>query len=339
MKIQLTFLLLFLSFLLNAQTEKDKWHYFAKFQKAGVTRSEQQIIIQENWEQYFKKDILKKISVYDYYPLMLDSYGSPYADERLFIGSNDDFFTGGIKKDANNMKYSMYSVFQRNKYKKLLKENISKLEDGTVKDLYTKLLNDQYKDIDAFYKEYDPTHFNAIYSGINSKLVGKKKVLFFMHGFNVPYSLACVQADALMDILKDSIGVNLKEILLVPIFWSSNNAKIDSVLSEKTFTTRNEESLENGRKYWYYSNRAYYAAITLRKVINKLDPSIELLVFSHSLGTTIATTAFISTTTKFHLKSTLKPDVDATVCNKAFLKDSTSYYNKVDYITKDLVRI
>ncbi len=320
----------------DQETEAAKWKYFEKYKVTGVDTSAMQKCIVNNWKQYFQQDIMKEISKYDYYPLMLDSYGSPYANQSLFKGANDEFFSGGVRLDANLQKYSMYKIFNSEANQQQLKTNLETLPEGNDKAFYKRLLSNPISNIDMFYATYDNYHTNLAINNIKEKLGSRKKVVFFIHGYNVPYSLACVQADALLDILSsNNFAKPNEDFLFIPIFWSSNDAKAKDVISQDNFSTKNEENQKNGRKFWFYSNRAYYAAFKLRKIINQLPKDIEILVFSHSLGTTIATTAFINTSSK--LDFPLKDFFVNKHCSIPILKDPKQFDKKSDDVTKDFV--
>lgn len=122
----------------------------------------------------------------------------------------------------------------------------------------------------------------------------------------------------------------------MPIFWTSNANKNFNIESKERFDISNKTGisnggLDNGISFMYYSNRAYYAAITFRKILNKLS-NIEQsqYVFTDSLGATVATSALINTISKLDITKYDK-DLIRSTSSKEKLK------RRLDAITYDIV--
>ena len=190
---------------------------------------EQVTVIQDNWKQFFKEDIFSDLdSSKAVFPIPFDSYGGIYPNFALLEEFDDDNFAAGlpgttekikniatIKHSDNDLnKYSMFQIFQ-------WEENASKLEAGirAMKDVedqkfYTTLLDQYslasgyhgkkikkksvefYNYIDGFYEQWNAYHLNKTKQNLIA-LIDKEKpdyILFFIHGYNVPYGLAAMQS-------------------------------------------------------------------------------------------------------------------------------------------------
>ncbi len=278
------------------------WKYFKGYS------CEQKETITSNWCSFFKEDIYPILSPQiDVFPLKIDSYGGFYPHPSLFKGFSDSDFKSSKLSHKNNLAYSMFNIFQRNKNKILQNLNT---QSTVIKGEYTELFDitgDRAllltEKLDRFYKKWNQYNDKITIDALKAALSNKKKVIFFIHGYNVPYSLANVQMIELTKLLKEKLNINTTNLLMVPIFWSSNSEKECNIKSEHDFSIDDKKNLNNGLGFLYYSNRAYFAAISLRKILNALYDDFEnkeVLIFSHSLGTTISTTAIINTTKKLH---------------------------------------
>lgn len=320
---------------------------------------DQKSVIEKYWVQYFEKDIYAKLDAENknIVSIRLDSYGSIYPHEDIL--ENVNFNPNGTSKKSLTA-FSLYDIFAFDGNRRIISDNIQKLSDkGQIqasKAVYYKaILSDfdaceaskknketlpcLHTQIDSFYRIWDSIHLIEKSAEIAQTLrkVNYKKVMYFIHGYNVPYSLANVQLLSLIKEMKGkTIGANTNEILFVPIFWTSNANKNFNLESKERFDISNKTGisnggLDNGISFMYYSNRAYYAAITFRKILNKLS-NIEQsqYVFTHSLGATVATSALINTVTKLDITSHDK-DLIRSTSSKEKLK------RRLDAITYDIV--
>jgi hypothetical protein len=337
--------------------ESEKWKYFEKFTDT------QKIIIDSNWLQYFKEDIYAKLDTdnKNVFPIKLDSYGSIYPAPEVLKGVKFNPKLKGIKFHSkpigqnNNLAFSLFEVFNSDDNRKIIKKNIDDLMAvGKIKAslhaLYTELLDEKYycnkkcllrskrikcmeDTVNGFYTKWDAVHFASLYDTLNKEIDKKNydRIVFFVHGYNVPYSLANVQLISLKRMLKDSLKIDTDKILFIPLFWTSNANKYCNISTREAFNTTNKTGLtdgglENGISFMYYSNRAYYAAITFRKLLNRIDTNqqMDVSVFCHSLGATIATSALINTISKLDTKEKIElmPDGKGALKLKSTLKNA-----------------
>jgi hypothetical protein len=122
----------------------------------------------------------------------------------------------------------------------------------------------------------------------------------------VPYGLAAMQSIEIRNYIQ-----NLNEkinkpgkILLVPILWSSNDQKKSELDKQEKVKMGDEVRLSNAMKWGFYSTRANFAGLGLRQVLHQLESNKndlpEMLIFSHSLGSIVATNTIINTTSRLH---------------------------------------
>lgn len=366
-----TFILLFLLLLLTnistfSQKKSNVEKYFKNYTPSQIS------LIKDHWKQYFKEDIFSKLNdSIAVFPIGFDSYGGIYANDSLFVDFDSPNFAGGIpsKKakglnfikgqvsDNNLNKYSMFQIFEWSKNADKLETAISKLEDKSDRDFYSKTLEDYSfakkgrslkKDfveynryIDNFYQKWDAYHLSKTSRKLWDKIEAEQpdRILFFVHGYNVPYSLAVVQSieiTKLISKIQEESGKETK-ILLVPVYWSSNDQKKNNFDDLNDINIKNETKISNAIKFTYYSNRAYFAGLGLRSLILEMEKATkklpELYLFAHSLGATTATTLVINTTTK------LDTEYDEQILNNRKnkvpidkgIKDDLEKYENVNY--------
>lgn len=306
------FLLIMLSIhthLLLAQNDQN-WPYFEKYD------STQKKLIKEHWTQYFKNDIHRQLdNNLNAFPIKFDSYGSLYPDSLVFNSFNSNNFELGMK-DKNLYKYSIFTIFENNSEK--IEKNISLIADKKEREEYKKYLTKGFiNNEDIFYEQWDQYHYQKIASELNNKIKNYNKVVFFIHGYNVPYSLAVIQLIELANLLKKN-KIETDSVLFVPVFWPSNNAKACILDSKEVFSTENFKGfnirgIKNGLKFLHYTNRAYFAALGLRSIINLTNfEDKKIYIFSHSLGGVVATTMLIDTYSKLDLDMDLSIYKNAT---------------------------
>ncbi len=290
----------------HQSANRENWVYFKNYQNW------QKEIISNHWVQYFKDDIHQKLdSTIPMFPIKMDSYGNAYPSPAVLAKICNKGFEDPDLDDRNMFRFSLFNVFLNNN--KQIRENIANFSEADKK-FYTDLIaiatkNKMYLDNkDLFNEKWQEHQADNLATNIKTRLnqLKRKQVLFFVHGYNVPYSLANVQAIELIKLLGKQ-GIDTSQFLTVPIFWSSNDAKKLNLQSEETFSTMNEIRPDNGFKFMHYSNRAYFASIAFRKLLGALsDNDIKIFIFSHSLGASLVTSAVINTFSKLDYTSDLE---------------------------------
>lgn len=298
-------------------------------------------VIRNNWGMYFKEDVSTIIdpdSKKYIFEIKLDSYGSVYPEKEILDIITKSEFEGKVDKYANLESHSFYWRFVEDSETKIEKA----VKNGSINPIYSELLelakvNKKAKNADAFFEKWDKFHNDVLIRRLNDTIRKREitRVIFFIHGYNVPYSLAVLQAINMYKLGK-SAGKIDEHTLFVPVYWPSNNAK-ECKLEQSNFSTKNIKTFKtNGKLFLRYSDRCYYSAITLRKIINDLDASVKVDMIAHSLGATIPTSCLINTSSKLHYNifSFLKcHSKDST-----WIVNTTRKFSRKDEINFDVLR-
>ncbi len=286
---------------------------------------EQISLLEDNWKQYFKEDIFADLDSDEaIFPIALDSYGAIYPNDTLFQDFDDDNFAAGLpytKEKFKNIatinhsdndlnKYSMFQIFQWDENVEKLEFAIASIQNVEDQSFYHNLLHQYslatgyngksikrssvefYQYIGDFYEQWNAYHLNKTNQKL-VELISEEKpdnMLFYIHGYNVPYGLAVMKTIELQDYsqqLQMQIN-NTGKLLLVPVFWSSNDQKKSELDTEEKVKMGDEVKISNAIKWGFYSTRANFAGLGLRQIIYQFESSTselpELLIFSHSLG-------------------------------------------------------
>jgi hypothetical protein len=153
-------------------------------------------------------------------------------------------------------------------------------------------------DIENFIAAWNAKFLQSKVDELNDKVKTAKKIVLFIHGYNVPYALAQLQGNILSEqILKYDTSIKPEELLLIRVFWPSGNFKQQDFFQEGC-NYNNFENKRTASAYTYGSNRAYLGALTIRRLLNALETSLPITIITHSHGATLATSALINTTSK-----------------------------------------
>lgn len=248
-------------------------------------------LIEKNWGEYFKESISEPIfrkNAKNTFPLRFDSYGLVYPENNLFEHISLDMMKANGQNGTKLTKYSFFHIFEW--YSSSLKNSIYKMrgEDSTF---YTGLIHKVKVDricVAEFNMLWENYHTPKALDRFCEKAKSYSRVVIFIHGYNVPYSLAALQFDFVIN----KFGLNDGKTLFVPVYWPSNADKHCNI-KENGVNFKDRISVTNGWKFLYYSNQAYFAGLSLRQFIARIEPGKTVKMISHSLGATVATTAFI----------------------------------------------
>ena len=235
----------------------------------------------------------------DVYPIYLDAMGIPY-DPSTFDSLQIERLASSNVKFKSFYKFSLYHSERLKRYTPSRKIKIKKT------------LN--YNDAKNFYYQNFEPQLNNLRENLGSALNGKENLFFFCHGYNVPYSLAIVQFNNVLDSIAKLNPEFIEKTLFVPVFWPSNNQKENSIdpfqgvvepnttnreaienssskmeYYKSSFSTKNDVypffgGLRNKKRFARYTKHAYMAGITIRQLLNDLPSEINSFVFTHSLG-------------------------------------------------------
>jgi hypothetical protein len=322
---------------------------------------EQIALIQDHWKQYFKEDIFAVLDSGEaVFPIALDSYGAIYPNDTLFQEFDEDNFAAGlpgktgkikniatIKHSDNDLnKYSMFQIFQWEENAAKLEAGIGDIKNVEDQNFYRSILNQYslapgyqgksikrtsiefYQYIDGFYEQWNAYVLNKTIQKL-IKLIHMEEpeyILFYVHGYNVPYGLAVMQTIEIQDYIQNlQQKINKPgKLLMVPVLWSSNDQKKSELDSEEKVKMGDEVKISNAIKWGFYSTRANFAGLGLRQILYQLESSTnelpELLILSHSLGAIVATNALINTTSRLPGKYSMQISNDN--CGEIIIQDS-----------------
>lgn len=291
----------------------------------------QKCTIVHNWNQYFATQLNPVLNPkIDLFELKLDGYGELYPDDDILNAITDLDFKRDLKtSDVENLNF--YRLFWTHPPRLVKNIDTLKVSDPVRYDFYKEMLRlAGLKNTDSFVQKWQDHFLPRWMESLHNKLkeTGKDSIVFFVHGYNVPYSLAYVQCIELIK-LTSHLGVDTSKYLFVPVYWPSNDLKAHELDTGK-FDTHNAIGFANKKGWERYSNRAYYSAFTLRSILNELDSAYNVRIMSHSLGATLATTALINTHTKLQTDYTLVRQVapeclSQTNMDKLHVEDSITY--------------
>lgn len=199
-------------------------------------------------------------------------------------------------------------VFNKDGYRTIKKLQLNFLD-------YTNSRNSRFK-----YKRYwdykEIQEWNNIYleqkiNIINSKIRNKKNIVFYIHGYNVSYSMAQLQTVRFKNYLDKNIkSLDPNSTIIINLYWPSNNQKKINIGFNNGYLNKFKfkdklSYRKSGTPFKYVSNTCYFVGISLRSIFNELDTTNKpnIYVFSHSLGATIATTSVINTISKIDFKT------------------------------------
>ena len=285
--------------------------YYNNYLEDSVKRQ----TIVRNWNDFFGEDL----SSFHEYPsganvvnIKFDGLGCIYPENNPELLNIKSKILGNTDKDYRNFsKNSFYDLFNEEYHGKSDDTINAFIKAEAFPDKFCKIKranclkiipNWQY-DIDYFdfIKTWNAKHVPVKIEEINNQIDSKnyKKIIFFIHGYNVPYSLAVFQSKIILDrILIANSNLKAEDILLINVLWPSGSQKESKFDSADACDYSNFESPKTALAYTYYSNRAYLSAIYLRRIIREMETDLPIDIITHSHGSTVATSTLMNTTTK-----------------------------------------
>jgi hypothetical protein len=165
----------------------------------------------------------------------------------------------------------------------------------------------------AFRKIWNQHYLPKYASELNAiiKQHNVKEVFFFIHGFNVPYSLAQLQGNAVFNrIIADrKIRAVQEKILFIRVFWPSFSAKRTRFMdNDRNCSVKNKGiAILKTRLYSFVSNRGYLCGNTVNQLMLQLPQELKYNFISHSFGSTISAAMLFSPVSKIKVKDRETP--------------------------------
>lgn len=258
-------------------------------------------IIKDNWNDFFGADITNVFPMpagANTVTIKFDGLGCLYPESNPALNSIKEEFLDKSISYKYLYSHTFYNLYQRKEHKKSTTQIdafINNENFGAVKT-YT---NEPYIDYFDFITRWNAKHLPLKITEIENKITPDiKKIVFFIHGYNVPYSLAALQNKKMMDqILEANPELKINQILLIKVLWPSGDRKKNNFDSNPCDYS-NIEKPKTVIAFTYYSNRAYLAGVYLRKILRDMHCNLPIDIVTHSHGSAIATTALIKTKSK-----------------------------------------
>ena len=296
------FLFVFIAFLSNSTIAQEKCveckpRCLCKKMIADKYPKKIRKLVKANWSDFEGQELetaLPPTGITNVLSIKFDGFGCVYPD---FI--DDNLIKREFKKDKAKKTY-----FQALTFFSLLREHPTALkryseytQHQNFLDSITAIARAATKDtvaMDLFrFREKWNAHFlPLVLKKIQDKIESAKieKLLFFIPGYNVPYSLAHLQGNAIFENYKEVLAVKASEqnILFVRVFWPSNSKKF-AMFGKMFCSMSNKMNINSARLYNYVTNRAYIATLTMRTLINNLNTVPQTEIISHSFGAVVST--------------------------------------------------
>lgn len=262
-------------------------------------------IIKNNWNDYFGADLESTslgMQTVRTIALKFDAMGCIYPPGFADIPAFKNEFLASNQDPRNFDAASFYHFFQKWLEGSLSADLIELLSStgfspSSFNQINTKIGTEiEYFD---FIRVWNNKWLNETIISINKEINSShKKIMVFIHGYNVPYSLAQIQGNTILQTaLKLQPEITEKEIVFLRVFWPSGNFK-NNLFSDRDCNYNNKEKLSTLFVATYHTNRAYLSGLGLRKILADLKTESPIDIITHSQGAVVASTALINTCSK-----------------------------------------
>lgn len=174
-------------------------------------------------------------------------------------------------------------------------------------------VNDIFKFVHSWNDKYQSEIIGDIRKVIDEKKI--EKIVFFFPGFNVPYALAQIQANNIIDEYKREINNDrvFRRILFVKLFWPSFAYK-QAKFTEQSSKFNNDINYRSMIYFTNARNRVYSIGYQIRKLIYDLQFPGSIDIIGHSSGSDLISVTLIDPIKKINLKR------NDTAFNRALVK-------------------
>lgn len=159
-------------------------------------------------------------------------------------------------------------------------------------------------DIFDFADEWNSKYQSEIVDYINKIIERKgiKKIVIFIPGFNVPYALAHLQSNNIIDIYQRELNdqVKFEETLFLKIYWPSLSYK-HSRLTAADFNIGNKLRLNTAKSFNFVRNRAFNVGLHARNLLANINFDGSFDIVGHSTGSDIIGIILVNPITKMNL--------------------------------------
>ncbi|UYQ95520.1 hypothetical protein MKQ68_10450 [Chitinophaga horti] len=264
--------------------------------------------LDENWSDFEGADLdqtLAADSLLHTFKIRFDGIGCVYPsffnDNRLKeIFLNDNVIIGGFRR------YSFLMIMHRypdtlEVFYPQLKGKLDALKKIATRERSLYTLRPEHTVCFEFREAWNDVFMPEIIAAANKKVRDHelKQCVYFVPGYNVPYSLAQVQGNFMFRDYANNLPDRKTgdSILFLRIFWPTNDQKKHDFTLENC-NTDNKLIKANKTLYDFITNRGYNAALSLRKFVKALPEDMIITGISHSFGATVSTALVLSPETK-----------------------------------------
>src|SRR4051812_27954532 len=249
-------------------------------------QSQQKLLaLKNNWSDFFSDDLEQMFPVHkgvQVETIKLDGLGCIYPENISSLNGIGYDFLDTLNGDYKNSNKETFQRLYKNNLNSVSNSNATNkfIEDARFRVPDCLILKYKgKKDIDflGFRIEWNAKFLPEKIASINKHItINTKRIVFFIHGYNVPYSLAQLQGNMMVEkILQMDATLKPENILFVRVFWPSGYRKRSS-FSETACDFSNIEKIEAVWAYTYVSNRSYLGALTLRSILADMTTTIPI---------------------------------------------------------------
>ncbi|MBC7849065.1 MAG: hypothetical protein H7Y31_04985 [Chitinophagaceae bacterium] len=266
------------------------------------------LLLKENWNDFAAVDLENEFPIFSNQVLnvasiRLDALGCIYPS---FInnGTYRNEFLDEQRSQTKYNKLSFYRVFEQQP--NLLNAHLSTSEIDSLKSIsfhHDSLYAARYYAFRAFWNR---KFLGDKITELDKKIAERKikRVFFFVHGFNVPSSLAQLQGNAIFRRILQDQSLRPEETLFVRVFWPSMSEKRNDFVNVDKCDIRNRKlRVFKSNLFSYVSNRGYLCGQTLNTILSQLPNDIEYNFISHSFGSTLSAAMLFSPTAKINVNA------------------------------------
>lgn len=296
--------------------------FLSKYSQTDIQRE----VIDRNWNEYLGENLEEHIPSItpnvNTISIKFDGLGCVYPmflDEKKINDKFKDLFSVndkiGNKKFGKNTFHSIShdNFFRPNRTGEFLNTFPSNFKDSVKEIVGTINVPINQDDPEAFAKScftymkvwndvFIPEYVQKIQMLIKTKNI--QRIVVICHGYNLPYSLAHIQSNNIID--KYSENSNdpklIEKTLFIKVFWPSLDKK-KKWYDEGGLRMKNKLAFSTIGFFSYVTNRAFLLGLNLRKVFNGFLFDNQIDIVCHSSGGTAIAALLVNPLNKIDLEN------------------------------------
>lgn len=270
----------------------------------GKYTAQQKVVIKKHWDDFFGSDLeydfpatYKKNKLLNVVSVKVDGLGCFYPSFISDTLLKEGFLDNKIS-DKSYDKSTFFHLLKSRKYVERLKSLANSMEvKDSIESISQLTNNTSNPDFFGFRRRWNALFLKDQVNRLNSVTGNGKveKVFLFISGFNVPYSLSHIQGNIIFEDIANVTDSDeiVSNTLFVRLFWPSFNYKNSNFDSENCDYSNIEKLNTAVISANYVNKRAYLAGLALREILSEVDFKCKIQVVTHSLGSTVITSALM----------------------------------------------